>query len=179
MPFEVTPSKQVVIDWTDTGPDDALHIDTTDPSATYFATMHDDGRYKRMGLVQDAIPADIQLAAREAARELLQSVGSLSQKELEEVEEWLGHQSGHREGLQQVVVERILQQATVRGGATSHDKLNIGTQLAVSFHSVDIPPLRRSAGRLHTHGIWTAEGTIRQITPAKRFAAIMWAAAHY
>ncbi len=178
MPFEVKPSDQVVIDWSDAGHDDALRIVTSEPPTTYFCKIHEEGSHKRLGLIPGAITADITESARRAARELFQSLGSLSQKVLDEVEEWLAKQPDAEDGLLQVVTERLLLHATARGGETVHDRLNIGTPLVISFLSVDGLPFR-TAGRLEKHGRWIAEATITQISPARRFQAIMWAAARY
>lgn len=178
MPFTVKPSDQLVIDWSEAGPEDALRIVTAEPPATFFCMIHQEGDYRRLGLVPGAIPVDIRRAARSAARELLQSLVSLSQKELDEVEQWFNEQQDIEDDLLEVVTNRMLMLASVRGGETIHDKLNIGTSLVVRFPSVDVIPFRHS-GRLTNHDKWTAAGTISQIVPTKRFAAVMFAAARY
>jgi hypothetical protein len=183
MPFNIEPSDQVVIDWSDAGPNDALRITTRStrasrPWVSYFCMIREDDGHRHLGLVPGAIPEPIRTMAYKAARELIGSCEKLSERELVVVEEWLAEQPGAEHGLLKVVADRLLDNAYVRGGNTVHDSLNIGMYFCVQFSDMDVLP-RGVSGHIRTNKLWNSPAAIATITPVPRLAAIMHAAAHY
>lgn len=177
MTFKVTPSDQVVIDWSEAGPDDALRVYTIHPRQSFFCMMRVDRGHKYLRLVPGAIPGTIRGAAYKAARELIGSC-SVTTDDAKTFEQWLEEQPGSANGLLSVVAERVLAAAYVRGGQTVHDALNIGASFVVQFSDEDILPARMG-GRIRDNLLWTSSGTIVKIEPVPRFAAVMHAAARY
>lgn len=170
MPFEVTPSKQVVIDRSNVGPDDALRIVTDD--VLLFCMIDPNDEHKRLRLIPGAVPMAIRAAATEAAREVIASIGSDKK-----FEEWFNDQPDKEDGLLAMITDRLLTHSWVRGGEHGHDNLNIGSELVVHFSEWGVVPDRLST-RLRQNRTWSAEGQVARISPARRFDALVWAALH-
>jgi hypothetical protein len=170
MPFEVTPSKQVIIDRSDVGPDDALRIVTDD--VVLYCMIDPDDEHKRLRLIPGAVPKAILVVAAKAAREVIASVTSDKK-----FEEWHNDQPDQDDGLLAMITDRLLTTAIVRGGDHGHDNLNIGSSLVVNFSEHHVLPSRLSV-RLRENRTWTAEGVVARISPARRFDAIVWNALH-
>jgi translation initiation factor IF-1 len=177
MPFEVRPTETVVINISDAGPEDALQIETKDPRFTFFCTIGQASRYKHLGLVREAVPGPIRDAAFKAARELIGSCAK-SDSAAKTLQEWLEAQPDADDGLLRVVVSRLLATATVRGGRTVHDELNIGMRFTVQFSDQEILPTA-VGGRIRDDHLWLSPGTIVAIEPVPRFVAEMYAASRY
>lgn len=181
MPFTVEPSDQVVIDWSDAGPNDALRLVTQGTRAgragvTYFCMIRYNG-YRYLCLVPEAIPGSIRSMAYKAARELIGSCGT-SKADAGLLEQWLAEQPGAERGLLKVVADRLLDEARVQGGSSVHDNLNIGTPFSVRFSDQGVLPSRLS-GHIRTNTLWSSPGMIVKIEPVPRFVAEMHAAARY
>lgn len=172
MPFEVTPSKKVIIDRSNVGPDDALRIVTDD--VVLYCMIDPDDEHKRLRLIPGAVPSSVLEVARKAARELIASFNSYSR---ERFEEWFNDQPEMEVGLLTLVTDKLVSKATVYGGDGGHDNLNIGSKLMVRFNEREVAPSGMNV-RIRDHYKWTADGAIIRITPARRFDAIVWNALH-
>ena len=172
MPFEVTPSKQVIIDRSDVGPDDALRIVTDD--VVLYCMIDPDDEYKRLRLIPGAVPSSVLEVARKAARELIASFNSYSK---EKFEEWFNDQPEMEVGLLALVTNKLVSKAAVSGGDGGHDNLNIGSKLVVRFNEREVVPSGVNV-RIRDNHKWVATGQISRITPARRFDAIVWNALH-
>lgn len=172
MPFGVTPSKKVIIDRSNVGPDDALRIVTDD--VVLYCMIDPDDEHKRLRLIPGAVPSSVLEVARKAARELIASCNSYSR---EKFEEWFSDQPEMEVGLLTLVTNKLVSKAAVSGGDGGHDSLNIGSNLVVRFNEREVVPSGMSV-RIRDNHKWVADGRINRITPARRFDAVVWAALH-
>lgn len=172
MPFEVTPSKQVIIDRSNVGPEDALRIVTDD--VVLYCMIDPEDEHKRLRLVPEAIPKAVRKVAEKAARELISSFNSYSAKNFEE---WYINQPDMEFGLLTAVADKLASTATVRGSARDSDSLNIGSKLVVYFNEREVVPRGMNVS-IRDQQTWTANGVITRISPARRFDAIVWNALH-
>ncbi len=183
MAFTVEPSDQLIIDWSNAGPDDALRLITHGtrtgfPRFSYFCMVREEQNgHRHLGLVPGAVPGPLRGFAYKAARELIGSCGKTT-ADAQLMEQWLNEQSMPGMSLLQVIVERLLDEAYVRGGETVHDELGIGKPFSVQFSDMGILPSKMS-GRIRENKVWSSPGMVAAIEPTPRFAAVMHAAARY